>query len=101
LSDHQISIRPKSSLIHQNQELVPVIPKIKTEQYESITRQLSSSSSTTITSNNDTTNLLDNDSNDSKHKYPRPIRPKPSSRGHSLQVNTFFLYFLKLYLINF
>jgi len=74
---HQISIRPKPSLIHQHQELVPVIPKIKTEQYENITRQLSSSS------NNDTTNLLDNDSN---QKHPRPIRPKPSSRTNSLRV---------------
>jgi len=51
-----------------------------------MTRQLSSSSAAT-TLNNDTTNLLDNDSNDSKHKHPRPIRPKPSSRGNSLQVN--------------
>ncbi len=73
--DHQISIRPKLSLIHQHQELVPVIPKINTEYYESITRQLS---------NHDTTNLLDNDSNDPKQKYPRPIRPRPSLRG---QVN--------------
>ncbi|CAF3731476.1 unnamed protein product, partial [Rotaria sordida] len=80
---HQISIRPKLSLLHQHQELVPVIPKIKPEHYESITRQLSSSSSTTT--NNDTTNLIDNDSNDSKYKYPRPIRPKPSSRTNSLQ----------------
>jgi hypothetical protein len=72
---HQISIRPKPSLLHQHQELVPVIPKIKTDQYENLTRQLSS--------NNDTTNLLDNDSN---QKYPRPIRPKPSSRTNSLRV---------------
>ncbi|CAF2471592.1 unnamed protein product [Rotaria sp. Silwood2] len=80
---HQISIRPKLSLLHQHQELVPVIPKIKPEHYESITKQLSSSSSTTI--NNDTTNLIDNDSNDSKYKYQRPIRPKPSSRTNSLK----------------
>jgi hypothetical protein len=72
--DHQISIRPKLSLIHQHQELVPVIPKINTEYYESITRQLS---------NHDTTNLLDNDSNDPKQKYPRPIRPRPSLRGQA------------------
>ena len=76
--DHQVSIRPKPSLLHQNQELVPVIPKMKAEHYESITRQYSST-------NNESLNNLDNDSNDPKQKYPRPIRPKPSSRGHSLQ----------------
>jgi hypothetical protein len=86
---HQISIRPKPSLMHQHQELVPVIPKIKTEQFESMTRQLAASS----TSNNDATNLLDNDSNDPKHKYPRPIRPKPSSRSNSLQVIFYFRSF--------
>jgi hypothetical protein len=74
---HQISIRPKPSVIPQNQELVPVLPKIKTEQYDNVSRQLSSSS------NSETTNLLDNDLN---HKQPRPIRPKPSSRSNSLQV---------------
>ena len=76
--DHQVSIRPKPSLLHPNQELVPVIPKMKAEHYESITRQYSST-------NNESLNNLDNDSNDPKQKYPRPIRPKPSSRGHSLQ----------------
>jgi hypothetical protein len=95
---HQISIRPKPSLLHANQELVPVIPKIKSEHFESITRQLSSSSSSSSVSaataatsstmnNNDTTNLLDNDSTDGKQKHPRPIRPKPSSRTHGSQVN--------------
>jgi hypothetical protein len=83
LSEHQISIRPKPSLLHQHQELVPVIPKMKTEHYESLTRQLSASAAAAT---NDTTNLLDNDSNDSKQKHPRPIRPRPSSRGHSSQV---------------
>jgi hypothetical protein len=82
LPEHQISIRPKPSLLHQHQELVPVIPKMKTEHYESLTRQLSSTT-------NDTTNLLDNDSNDSKQKHPRPIRPRPSLRGHSLQVRIY------------
>ena len=84
-SEHQISIRPKPSLLHQHQELVPVIPKIKTDQYESITRQSAST--------NDATNLLDNDPNDPKHKHPRPIRPKPSSRSNSLQVNYYFSRF--------
>lgn len=78
---HQISIRPKPSLLHPHQELVPVVPKIRAEQYESITRQYSSSSIT-----NETSNLLDNDSNDPKQKFPRPIRPKPSSRSNSLQI---------------
>ncbi|CAF4715662.1 unnamed protein product [Rotaria sp. Silwood1] len=73
------SIEQKLSLLHQHQELVPVIPKIKAEHYESMTRQLSS------TTNNDTTNLMDSDSNDGKYKYPRPIRPKPSSRTNSLR----------------
>ena len=82
LSEHQISIRPKPSLLHPNQELVPVIPKIRAEHYESLTRHLSASSVAT----NDTTNLLDNDSSDSKQKQPRPIRPRPSSRGNSSQV---------------
>lgn len=76
--DHQISIRPKPSLLHQNQELVPVIPKMKAEHYESIARQYSST-------NNESINNIDIDPNDPKQKYPRPIRPKPSSRGHSLQ----------------
>ena len=80
-SEHQVSIQPKPSILHPNQELVPVIPKMKTELYESYTKQFSST-----TSSNDTTNLLDNDSNDPKQKYPRPIRPRPSSRGHALQV---------------
>ena len=81
---HQVSIRPKPSSIHPNQELVPVIPKIKTDQYESMTRHLSSSSTS---NNSETSNLFDNDSNDGKQKYPRPIRPKPSSRNHSMQVS--------------
>lgn len=80
-SEHQVSIRPKPSILHPNQELVPVIPKMKSELYESYTKQFSST-----TSSNDTTNLLDNDSNDPKQKYPRPIRPRPSLRGHALQV---------------
>jgi hypothetical protein len=70
---HQISIRPKPS----HQELVSVLPKVKNEHLEYLSRQLSSSS------NSETTNLLDNDLN---HKQPRPIRPKPSSRSNSLQV---------------
>ncbi|CAF4003589.1 unnamed protein product [Rotaria magnacalcarata] len=84
---HQIVIRPKLSLLHKHQELVPVIPKIRPEHYESITRQFSSSSS------NDASNLFDNDSNDSKNKYSRLIRPKPSSRTSSLKVNRMFILF--------
>lgn len=82
-SEHQKSIRPKPSMLHPHphQELVPVIPKMKTELYESLTKHLSST-----TSNNDTTTSLDNDSNDPKQKHPRPIRPRPSARGHALQV---------------
>ena len=86
---NSVSVRPKQSLLHPLQELVPVIPKIRAEQYESIVRQYSSSSSppSTTVFNNDTSNSLDNDSNDSKQKYQRPIRPKPSSRTHSLKVS--------------
>ncbi|CAF0839062.1 unnamed protein product [Rotaria sp. Silwood1] len=73
---HQISIRPKPSIIPQQSELTSVLPKVKNEYYENISRQISSS-------NSETTNLLDNDLN---HKQPRPIRPKPSSRNNSLQV---------------
>ncbi|CAF2121826.1 unnamed protein product [Rotaria magnacalcarata] len=76
---HQISIRPKPSIIPQQQQqpdLTPVLPKVKNEYYENMSRQLSSS-------NSETTNLLDNDLN---HKQPRPIRPKPSSRNNPLQV---------------
>ena len=75
---HQVSIRPKPSVIPQHQDLHPVLPKVKSEHFDYPTRQLSSSS------NSETTNLLDNDLN---HKQPRPIRPKPSSRMNSLQVN--------------
>ncbi|UJR16302.1 hypothetical protein I4U23_003208 [Adineta vaga] len=76
---HQISIRPKPSVIPQPQsDLTSVISKVN----ENTSRQLSSSSSST---NGETTNLLDNDLN---HKQPRPIRPKPSSRTNSLQVYT-------------
>jgi hypothetical protein len=74
---HQISIRPKPSIIPQHQDLTPVLPKVKNEHLDYPARQLSSSS------NSETTNLLDNDLN---HKQPRPIRPKPSSRTNSLQV---------------
>ena len=78
---HQVSIRPKPSSVHLNQELVPVIPKIKTDQYESMTKHLSLN-----TNSNETSNLFDNEPNDGKQKYPRPIRPKPSSRNHSTHV---------------
>ncbi|CAF4020334.1 unnamed protein product, partial [Rotaria sp. Silwood2] len=71
---HQISIRPKPSIIPQQSELTSVLPKVKSEYYENISRQLSSSS------NSETTNLLDNDLN---HKQPRPIRPKPLSRNNN------------------
>jgi hypothetical protein len=77
---HQISIRPKPS----NQELVSVLPKVKNEHIDYLSRQLSSSS------NSETTNLLDNDLN---HKQPRPIRPKPSSRNNSVQVKILILLF--------
>lgn len=76
---HQVSIRPKPSVIPQHQDLHPVLPKVKSEHFDYPTRQLSSSS------NSETTNLLDNDLN---HKQPRPIRPKPSSRMNSLQVKS-------------
>jgi hypothetical protein len=79
---HQISIRPKPSIIPQHQDLVSVLPKVKPDHFDYPSRQLSSSS------NSETTNLLDNDLN---HKQPRPIRPKPSSRSNSLQVNYFIL----------
>ncbi|CAF4150930.1 unnamed protein product [Rotaria socialis] len=79
---NQIVVRPKLTLLHKHQELVPVIPKIRPEHYESITRQFSSSSS------NDASNLFDNDSNDSKNRYPRLIRSKTSSRTSSLKVSS-------------
>lgn len=91
LSDQQCqrSLRPKLSLIHQNQELVPVIPKIKPEHYENITRQLSSSSSlSSTTTMTDSSNLFDTDSNESKNKYQRAIRPKLSSKTNSSKVNS-------------
>ena len=76
---HQVSIRPKPSFPETlAQDSSSTLPKLKTESYENVSRQLSSSSNT------ETTNLLDNDLN---HKQPRAIRPKPSSRHHSLQVN--------------
>lgn len=81
---HQVSIRPKPSVIPQHQDLHPVLPKVKSEHFDYPTRQLSSSS------NSETTNLLDNDLN---HKQPRPIRPKPSSRMNSLQVNILVMVF--------
>lgn len=70
---HQISIRPKPSILTPFQDS----NKVKSEHYDYPARQLSTPS------NSETTNLLDNDLN---HKQPRPIRPKPSSRSNSLQV---------------
>lgn len=85
-------IRAKLSLLHQNQELVPVITKIRPEHYESFARKFSSSSN-----NNDSNSFCDSDSNDSsKQKYPRPIRPKLSSRTSSLRVSLFFIRFILL-----
>ena len=76
---HQVSIRPKPSFPETlAQDSSSTLPKLKPESYENVSRQLSSSSNT------ETSNLLDNDLN---HKQPRPIRPKPSSRHNSLQVN--------------
>ncbi|UJR30202.1 hypothetical protein I4U23_017741 [Adineta vaga] len=72
-----ISIRIKPLINRQHQELVPVIPKMKAEHYENLTRKYASSS------NSNTTNLLNNDSN---HKFPRSIRPKLSSRTNSLRI---------------
>ncbi|CAF1654782.1 unnamed protein product, partial [Adineta ricciae] len=87
---HQISIRPKPSVIPQ-----PEVTSVLSRMNETTSRQLSSSSSSLTTAatptstpppanatNGETTNLLDNDLN---HKQPRPIRPKPSSRTNSLQ----------------
>lgn len=83
---HQISIRPKPSIIPQQSDLPPVVPKAKSDYYDSLSRQLSST-------NSETTNLLDNDLN---HKQPRPIRPKPSSRNNALQV----IYSMLIFLLN-
>ena len=77
---HQTPIRLKSALMGQHQELVPVIQKMRIEDYETMNRQLSST-------NSDATNLTDNESNGSKHKYQRPIRSESLSKKKSLKVN--------------
>ena len=73
----QTSSRPEPALLHLNQELVPVIPKICREHYESITRQSSANA------HSDTSNLLDPDYPDPKQKNQRSIRPRPSGRANA------------------
>ena len=73
-----MSIQLKSTLLRQNQELVPVIPKIRREQYESITRQSLANVSS------ETSNLL---TRDWKQKKARSVRPKPPTRVKAPRVS--------------
>ncbi|CAF1262914.1 unnamed protein product [Adineta ricciae] len=64
-NESSISIRSRSCVNRLNQELVPVIPKIKAEYYEKLTRQYANSSN-----------------NEPKKRIQRSMRSRPSSRIH-------------------